>query len=545
MSLGTLLRYRRDDLAHDLLAGLTVAAVAVPTGIAYARLAGLSPASGLAASILPLVAYALVGTSRHLVVGPSAATTALIAAAVGPLAGGDPSVAQSLAATLAGLVGILCLAASVLRLGAIADFLSKPLLVGFMHGVALSIVLSQIGAVFGVTLEAGGIVPRLFELVQALPRTHGPTLAVGLGTVAVLWASPRLLPRVPAPLVAMLATSAAVWALGLEGAGVATIGHVQGGTLPLRLPTAPLDLLPLLLAEAGGIALVSFSNMMMAARAFAARHRYDVDAEREVAALGAANVAAALSQGFVVSGTNSRTAIADAAGGRTQLTGLVSAVAVALVLLRLTAPLAYVPIAALAAVLIHAALSLVDLQSLATIRRIDPSEFWLSLVATIGVVIVGAIDAILLVVVLSLLRFIRLIARPAVSVLAPGPPGCAVFRFDGPIVFFSAPHFKREALAAAGRAGAALRWFVLDMEPVNLVDATGVLAIRDVRDALDARGVGVGLAGRQDEWSARVATGDAREVLAGIPLFADQRAATEAFRAACAGLPPEPGGVPT
>ena len=518
-----MIRVPRGDLRHDVLAGLTVATVAVPTGIAYARLAGLSPAAGLVASSLPLVAYAAIGSSRHLVVGPSAAVTAMVASAVGPMAGGDPALAQSLAAVLAGLVGLLCLAASALRLGAVADFLSKPLLVGFMHGVALSIVLGQMGALFGVTLESGGILPRLFELLRKLPWTHVPTLLVGLGTFAVLATAPRILPRVPAPLVAMLAATAATWALGLERAGVATIGRVAGGFPGLRLPAAPLDLLPLLLAEAGGIALVSFSNMMMAARAFAARHRYDVDAEREVAALGAANLAAALSGGLPVSGTNSRTAVAEAAGGRSQLTGLVSAGVVALVLGAFMGPLAWVPVAALAAVLIHAATSLVDLGALAVIRRIDRSELWLSLLATVGVVLFGAMDAILLVVVLSLLRFIRLTARPAVSVRDAAMPGVACFRFDGPIVFFSAPHFKRDALAAAARAGDGLRRLVLDMEPVNQVDATGLLAMRDVRDALAARGVVLALAGRRDEWAARVASGDTREVLAGVPLLDDWR----------------------
>jgi len=529
-----LLRYRRADLAHDLLAGLTVAAVAVPTGIAYARLAGLSPASGLAASILPLLAYAAIGTSRHLVVGPSAATTALVASAVVPLAGGDPELAQVLAAALAGLVGVLCMGAAALRLGGIADFLSKPLLVGFMHGVALSIILAQLGPLFGVTLEAGGIIPRLLELIRKLPSTHAPTLAVGVGAFAVLARAPDVLPRVPAPLIAMVAAGAVTWALGLDRIGVSTIGAVPAGLPALRLPTFSPGLLPELLAEAAGIALVSFSNMMLAARAFAARHRYDVDAEREVAALGAANMAAAFSQGFVVSGTNSRTAVADAAGGRTQLTGLVSAVVVALVLVGGTAPLAYVPDAALAAVLIRAALSLVDLRTLATIRRIDRVEVWLSLLATVGVVVVGAMNAILLVVALSLLRFVRLTARPAAALVEPAFPGLALFRFDGPIVFFTAPHFKREALAAAAHAGDGLRWFVVDMQPVNLVDATGILVLRDLRDALAARGVVVGLAGRYEEWTARLRAGDAADALGGIALFPDAAGAADAFRAGAA-----------
>lgn len=512
-----LLAYRRADFPHDLMAGLSVAAVALPVGVAYAQLAGFNPAVGLYASILPLAAYALFGTSRQLIVGPDAATCALVAAAVAPLAAGNQDLYLSLSVTLAFLAGLFCIGASFLRLGALADFLSKPILVGFLNGIALSIMLGQIGKIFGFSISAGGIIPRLLEFAFKLGLTHGPTLAVGAGSFVVLAASSRWLRRLPAALVAMAVAAVAVKLLGLEALGVQTIGAVPAGLPALRLPHFPSQLLPELFAEAAGLALVSFSSMMLTSRSFAAKNRYDVDADREFAALGAANIASALSQGFAISGADSRTAMNDASGGRTQVSGLVAAAAVAAVLLFFTQPLQYVPIAALGAVLVKAGLSLVDLRSLRTFHRIDRRELALSLLATLGVVAVGAIQAIAVAVVLALVRFIRLVARPQVEILGmlkgyPGLhsierhpeartiPGLLLFRFNAPIVFFNAPYFKRQALAAIEAAGAGMKWFVLDMIPVTLIDTTGLQAAGEVVSLLRARGLVFAAAGRQEEW---------------------------------------------
>jgi len=515
--LAKLLAYRAEDLRHDLVAGLAVAAVALPVGVAYAQLAGFNPAVGLYSSILPLVAYAVFGTSPQLIVGPDAATCALVAASVAPLAGSDEALYRSLSVALTALAGLLCIAGSFLRLGAVADFLSKPILVGFLNGVALSIGLGQIGKLLGLSIESGGIVPRLVELASKIDQTHLPSLAVGLASIALLILSPRLLPRVPAALVAMSAAAAAVALLDLDRLGVRTVGAVPAGLPALALPAFPPRMLDGLLADAAGLALVSFTSMTLTARSFAARRGYEIDPDREFAALGASNLAAALSQGFAISGADSRTAMSDASGGRTQVTGLVAAAAIALVLLFFTKPLSYVPIPALGAVLVAAALSLVDVATLRFLSRIDRRELALSLLATLGVVAVGAIKAILVVVVLSLLRFIRLVARPSAEVLgevaghpgfhalarhpeAAATPGLVLFRFNGPVVFFNAAHFKRSILAAADAAGGELRWFVVDMLPVTMMDATGLDTVREAFDALRARGVVVAVAGRKTEW---------------------------------------------
>ncbi|MCU0934781.1 MAG: SulP family inorganic anion transporter [Gammaproteobacteria bacterium] len=508
-----LVRYRLADVSHDLVAGLSVAAVAVPVGVAYATLAGFDPVVGLYSSVLPLVAYAIFGTSRQLIVGPDAATCALIAAALVPLAGGDPALYASLSAALALLAGLFCIAASFLRLGALADFLSKPILVGFLNGIAISIALGQAGKIFGFPVEAGGILPRVIEIAGNLGQTHGPTFAVGAAAFAVLLVTPRVLPRLPAALVTMVLAAVVV---AFTGLGVATIGTVPAGLPALSLPSVPLDLIEDVVAAAAGIALVSFSSAMLTARSFAEKNRYDIDVDREFAALGAANIASAVSQGFAISGAASRTAMSDASGGRTRVAGLFAAAAVALVLVLLADGLQYVPVAALGAVLVMAAVSLLDLASLRRLWVLDKQEFALCVVATLGVVWVGAIKAILFAVTLALLRFVRLVARPVVEILGqvagtagfhavdrhPGAkttPGLVLFRFNSSLVFFNAPYFRRRALGAIREAGPELRWFVVDAIPITTFDITGVYAMEALAAELRRRGAQLVLAGRVGE----------------------------------------------
>jgi high affinity sulfate transporter 1 len=515
--LAGLRHYDRNDLPHDLVAGLSVAAIAVPVGVAYAQLAGFSPAIGLYASILPLFAYAIFGTSRQLIVGPDAATCALVATALAPIAAGDQQLYLSLSISLAFLTGILCIVARFLKLGAVAEFLSKPILVGFLNGVALSIFLGQIGNVLGFAMTGHGIVPRLVELALKLEQVHLETLGVGAGTFLILWLSPKLLPRAPAVLIAMILAALATKLLGLDLRGVATVGHVRAGLPALGLPSFPAHLLPQLIADAAGLALVTFSSMMLTAHSFASKNRYEIDSDQEFAALGAANIASALGQGFAVSGADSRTAMSDSMGGRTQLTGVVAAISVALVVLFFAGSLEYVPVAALGAVLVKAALSLVDVAGLRMLFKLDRQEFALSVMATLGVVAVGAVQAILVAVVLATVRFVKLMSRPPAEILGELPglpgfhciarhpgastiPGLCLLRFNAPIVFFNARYFKREALAAVSRNTSPVAWLIIDLIPVPLIDATGVFTVREVIEELQARGIQLVAAGRQTEW---------------------------------------------
>jgi high affinity sulfate transporter 1 len=512
-----LLAYRRTDLPGDIVAGLSVAAVALPVGVAYAQLAGFRPEVGLYASILPLAAYALFGTSRQLIVGPDAATCAIVASAVTPLAAGNYAMYFSLSLTLAFLAGVFCIIARFLRLGALADFLSQAILVGFLNGTALSIALGQIGKILGFSETQQGIIPRFIECLSKLGLTHLPTLGIGLAALTILILCPLLIPRLPAALAAMVVTGFAVKLLGLDAMGVQVIGAVPGGLPALRIPAFPRELLPDLCAGAAGIALIGFTSMMLTARSFAAKNRYDVDVDREFAALGAANIAAALSQGFAISGADSRTAVSDAAGSRTRLTGVITAVVLAAVLLFFTGPLRYVPAAALGAVLVGAAFSLFNFRDLKEFYQIDRRELALSLLATIGVVTVGTTKAIFVAVILALLRFVSLISRPRVEVLgsvagmtglhsidrhqnATTIPGLLLLRFNGPIVFFNASFFKSSILQAVEAAGPGLKWLVIDMIPVTIVDMTGLHAARELIGTLHERGVVFIAAGRATEW---------------------------------------------
>ena len=516
--LAALRRYRfRSDFSHDLFAGLSVAAVALPVSIAYAELAGLSPAVGLYASIGPLLAYALFGTSPQLMVNPDAASCAILAAAITPLAAGDPNLYLALATALTLFTGVLCVLASAFRLGALADFLSRPILVGFLNGIALSIFLGQIGKVLGFQVTASRIVPKLLEILSKLPTTQLATLLVALFSVAVLWLMQRFFTRVPAALAVLVLSAVLVKLLNLQESGVAVLAPVPAGLPMPALPLVPLETVPKLLGSAAGLALVLFTSGTITSRSFAARGGYDVDVDRELVAYGAANIASSLSQGFVVTGADSRTAMAVTAGGRTQVTGLVAAASIALVLLLFTGPLQFVPVAALGVVLITAALSLFDLSSLRQFWRMDRREFTLSLVTTAGVVALGSINGILVAVALAIIRFVKHTARPSVELLgeekglpglhsidrhgqAQAIPGMVLFRFNAPLVFFNADHFKQCALASAQACGDDLRWFVIDAIPISDIDINGLAVLKDLQQKLASRNIQLVWAGRQSEF---------------------------------------------
>jgi high affinity sulfate transporter 1 len=515
--IGKLLSYSfAENFRHDLLAGLSVAAVALPVSVAYAQLAGFDPVVGLYSSILPLVAYALFGTSRQLIVNPDAAVCAMIAAAVAPLAGGNSELYWSLSVTVTFLAGLFCVTASFLRLGAMADFLSKPILVGFLNGIAISICLGQIGKLLGFSVESKRMIPQLLEIFAKLPQIQLPTLAVGAASMAMLIGMVRFLPRLPSALITLIAAGTVVALFGLDRYGIAILGPIPAGLPALRLPTFPVDDVPSLLGSAAGLALVLFSSGMLSARSFALKGRYEINADRELAAFGAANLASAISQGFAVTGADSRTAVADAAGGRTQVTGLVAAASIGVVLLFLTGPLQYVPIAALGALLMFASLSLFDIRTLREIWRIDRLEVGLAAITTLGVVTVGAINGILIAVSLALVRFVQGTARPKDEVLGavdglPGLhsteqhpdartfPGLVLYRFDGPLTFFNSDYFRTRALAVADAAGPGLQQFVIDAIPISKIDLTGLYALRDLREKLNARGTTLILAGRKTE----------------------------------------------
>lgn len=505
-----LLDYRREWLRSDLVAGVSVAAVAVPTAIAYAQLIGFEPIVGLYAAILPLVAYALFGSSRQLIVNPDAATCAIVAATVVPLGGGDSDALRSLSMVLAVLTGLVCIAAGIFRLGFFADFLSKPILVGYLNGVAISIFVGQIGKIFGFSMQSHGIILGLIEFAGKLPQTHLLTLFVGFTTVAVIMISKRVVPHAPAPLLATVVAVALVYGLGLESRGVAVVGALPAGLPDLSWPRLDAENLKLLLGGALGVALVSFSSSMVTARSFAARNRYDIDVDQEFIALGTCQIASGLSLGFAVAGADSRTAVNDDMGGKTQMVGLIAAATMVAVLFFLTEPLRYLPMAALGAVLIIAAIGLFDVAALRKMWRVNRAECILSLFTTVGVIWLDLLQGILLAVGSALLLLIKNASRPTDAVLgrvsgkkgwhdvayhqeAATHPGLMIYRFGAGITFFNSGYFKKRVVALIA-SHADVEWIIVDGSTINHVDITGAEMLESLAGELATRGVHFGFA---------------------------------------------------
>jgi len=486
--------YRGGVLRRDLLAGVTVAALALPAAMAYAELAGLSPVAGLYALLLPTVAYALLGSSRQLIVGPEGSIAALTATALVPIAADDPERYASLAAVLALLVGGVFLLARIVRLGWVADYLSRAVLIGYIHGVAVVLVCGQLGKLLGLDIDAGDPLPQLVEVARELTSVSGSTVAVAVASLVPLLLLRWRFPKLPGPLLVVVLAIAASWALMLAEEGVAVVGEIPPGLPALDLPTAPLGDLLALVPAALGIFFVSFADEILTARSFAGHHGQHVRADTELAAMGAADLAAGITQGFPIGASGSRTAVNDQMGGRTQISGLLAAAAIALVLLFLTEPMQYLPKATLGAVIVGAAIGLVDPSAWRGLARTGRAEVAIAAVAMAGVVAVGVLKALLVAVALSIVDVARRSATPHDAVLgwverlgryadvrlhrsARVTPGVLVYRLDDRLFFANASYVKGRVREAVHGAPTPVRWFVFDAEALTHVDATGVDAL--------------------------------------------------------------------
>lgn len=537
--------YQRAWLPSDVVAGLSVAAVALPIGIAYAQLAGFPPVVGLYACILPPVAYALFGSSRQLIVNPDAAACAIVAATVAPLAAADATRYGDLSLVLTFLVGLLCIGSGLARLGFVASFLSRPILTGYLNGIALTIIVGQIGALLGFHVASGGFFHTLATVLSRLGETHVATLLTGVGLLAVLLVLKRVAPRLPGPLVAAALGIGAAYLLGLEQHGVAVVGPVPAGFPPPRLPTVGIDDLGPLVVGACSITLVSFCSMMTTARGFAAKNGYAINPNQDFVALGMSDLASAASQGFVVSGADSRTAVADASGGKTQVTGLIAAAAMALVLLFLTGPLAYLPTAALAAVLMSSALGLFDVAALRRYQQVSRPEFRDSLVAMLGTMTVGVLPGVLIAIGLAILKLLSLAAHPRDAVLgvvqgqdgvygaeAEGAdvhtiPGLLIYRFDSAIVFFNADYFQDRVRAQVAAARPA--WVLFDAESANLLDMTAAEALDALRAELADQGTTLAIARSKGLFHVMLERTGVAERIGAEYLFPSVHAGAQAF----------------
>ncbi|MBB5788826.1 SulP family inorganic anion transporter [Jiangella mangrovi] len=502
--------YSRTWLRGDLLAGVTVTAYLVPQVMAYAELAGVPAQTGLWAVVGALTLYAFLGSSRLLSVGPESTTALMTAAALATVAGTGTDVTAA-AAALALLVAGFCVLGWLLRLGALADILSRPVLVGYLAGIAGIMVASQLGKLLGVPEDADGFVPELREVFDELDQVHGPTAALSLITLAAMLVAAARFPRAPVALVGMLGATAAAAVLDLSDRGVRLVGEIPGGFPVPGVPDIGLSELSTMLAPALGIAFVGYTDNILTGRGFATRHGQTIDPQRELLALGAANLGAGLLQGMPVSSSGSRTAIADAVGGRTQLTGLVTVACTLLALITLKPLLAAFPLAALAAVVVYAATRLVDVPELVRFARFRRSELLLALATTAGVLVFDVLLGIVVAIGLSVLDLLRRVARPhdAIQGLVPSLagmhdvddypsaqviPGLLVYRYDSPLFFANAENFRTRALAAVDAASAPVRWFLLNVEANVEIDVTGADALESLRSELERRGIILALA---------------------------------------------------
>jgi high affinity sulfate transporter 1 len=486
--------YRGNAARRDVVAGVTVAALAIPAAMAYAEVAGVAPINGLYALLLPPIAYALLGSSRQLIVGPEGSLSALVGASVIAVSAPAPESAAMLALLVAGCFML----ARLLRLGWVADYLSRPVLVGYIHGVAIVLVIGQLGKLLGLSIDAREPLPQLVEVVRSLGSVSWPTLAVGGVALAVLITLRAFAPKLPASLLVVVG---AIGVASVVDLGIAAVGPLPSGLPRIELPSPPLADVLTLVPAAAGLFLLSFADAVLTARTFAGRRDQHIRVGSELLAIGAANAAAGVTQGFAVGASGSRTAVNDAMDARSQIAGAVSALTVVLVLLFLTGPIADLPKAVLGAVIVGACIGLVDLGAWRSLWRTDRVELAIAAVTAAGVVTAGVLDAILFAVGLSIVDVVRRSARPHDAVLgwdeglgrwadvsvhrgARVTPGVVVYRLDDRLFFANAGYVKgrvREALHAAPTEPFAL---VLDAEGVSHVDTAGLDALRELASKL-------------------------------------------------------------
>ena len=506
--LQTLRRYEAAWLRHDIVAGLVLTTILVPVGIAYAVASGLPGIYGLYATIIPLLAYALFGPSRIMVLGPDSSLAAVILAVVLPLSGGDPFRAVTVAGMMAVVSGLVCIVAGVARLGFITELLSKPIRYGYMNGIALTVLISQLPKLFGFSIKSDGPLRNLWAVAKGVleGRANWTAFIVGAGTLAVILLL-KGSKRVPGILIAVVGATVVVGALGLAAhAGVSVLGSLPQGLPKFAIPWITYaDIGPVLIGGCA-VALVSFADTSVLSRVYAARTHTYVDPNQEMVGLGVANLAAGFFQGFPISSSSSRTPVAEAAGARTQLTGVVGALTVALLLVAAPDLLQNLPTSALAAVVIASAIGLIVVADLSRIYRIQRWEFWLSIVCTIGVAVLGAIPGIALAIVFAVIEFLWDAWRPYSAVLGRAEgvkgyhdikrypdarriPGLVLFRWDAPLFFANAELFRDRVLDAVATSPTPVRWLVVAAEPVTSVDITSADMLAELDETLQAVGI--------------------------------------------------------
>jgi high affinity sulfate transporter 1 len=532
-----LLRYDVQWLPKDVTAGLVLTTMLVPVGIAYATASGVPGINGLYATIVPLLAYAVFGPSRILVLGPDSSLAAVILAVVAPLAGNDPARAVTVASAMALVSGLVCVLAGLFRLGFITELLSKPIRYGYMNGIALTVLISQLPKLFGFSIESKGPVANVVQIVQAVSagRTNWTSFAIGAAVlVAILFL--KRWPRVPGLLLAVVGATVVVGVFDLAtSAGVQVLGSLPQGLPTFAWPVVSLADLRAIAIGGGAVALVSFADTSVLSRTYAARLKTPVDPNQEMIGLGIANLAGGLFRGFPISSSSSRTPVAETAGARTQLTGVVGALAVALLLLVAPDLLRHLPNSALAAVVIAAAIGLFEFADLARIWRIQRWECWLSIACFVGVAWLGAIPGICLAIVIAVIEFLWDGWRPYSAVLgrvdglrgyhdtqrypdARLVPGLVIFRWDAPLFFANAELFLGRVLEAVAASPTRVRRVIVTAEPITSVDVTSADMLLDLSSKLHESGVELRFAEMKSRVMDKFARFELLPVL-GEPLF--------------------------
>ena len=514
--------HHRGGVRRDLVAGITVGAVAVPASLAMAELAGLPVVYGLYATFLPLAVYGLLGSSRQHVIGPDATLAALTAVTIAPLATVDgkvdPALYAVLAAALALAVGAVLLLAGVLQLGFVGDFFGKPVLLGYINGVAVMVIAGQIEKLLGLDVAAKQFLPTVKEIASELGSANGPTVVLSVGLLAVALVVRRVLPSLPPSLVVLGLGLAIAAVIDLGSYDIATVGDVQGGMPPLVWPSVGLQRFVDLLLPAAAFALIAFADTVATVRTFARRHGYEVDANRELTALGAANLVGGLTSAFPVSSSNSRSAVNDATGARSQLAVVIAAIVVGIFLLVAMPLIEPLPKAALGVIIIVAAIGLIDLRGMWRLRHIRDAEVALALSAFTGVLLFGVLGGVAVAIALSVGVFLYRAARPHDAVLgavadidgyhdierftdAQTIPGLLIYRFDAPPFFVNAEYLRRRVLALL-ESSSGVEWLVMNAEAWMFLDATAIDTIKQLQSDLEAVGVTLCFArlkGRQRE----------------------------------------------
>lgn len=544
--IGTLRDYPKRWLGKDVLAGLSTCIVMIPSVIAYAELVHLPPITGLYAALAASIGYALFASSRHVIAGPDAAIGLLAGSAILPLALGDPARMALLAAELALLSGLVLLAAARLRLGVIADLLSRPVLIGYLNGASLVLIATQLGKLFAIKTQGEEFFPLLFTLIRQLPDAHLPTLLFGAALILLLAALAKWLPKIPGALAASAVGILASIAFDLNAHGIALVGEVPSGIPRLELFAPFWSDIAALAPAAVAVAFLTFSDGILLAQTFAEKHGYRVNPNQELAALGSANILASLWQGFPVSASQSRTAIVDASGGKSQVAQLVAAGGLLIFLLFLTGLIALLPKVALGAILIVTAAGMLEMASLRNLYKIDRNEFAIAISVTLAILLAGVVTGIIAGLLLSLSAVLIEISRPRDAVLrrlikdgkfhdcleddeAEDVPGVLVYRLYAPLIFANARYVMARIMQLVNDAGPGLKWLIIDAQAVTDMDVTAAQRFAELHRELQARGIEIKIADAPRPFLEELAKVGLSEALGSQQFFVSVKKAVEAF----------------